>query len=309
MQKPKDQAKQLNWDKQFARLKGAYADSTLRAYRADILSFVNWCEQRGHRPLPAKERVLSSYVENEAKRCSGATIKRRLAAIGKIHQLLKLKNPVAAEEVKLALRRSLRKKSARPRQALGMTRELRDQLIAACDNSLAGKRNRAILAVGYDTLARRSEIVCLCVEDISRTPSGAKFIIRRAKNDQFGLGRIAHISRFSLNLLDEWLNAARIKKGPLFRSIKAGLVASSSLHPHSIGVIIKRTATNAGLSSTEIDQLSGHSMRVGAAQDMVVNGLDLLPIMAAGGWKTINVVARYTENADLSPLLRRFQNS
>jgi hypothetical protein len=47
-------------------------------------------------------------------------------------------------------------------------------------------------------------------------------------------------------------------------------------------------------------------MRVGAAQDMMVAGLDILPIMAAGGWKTTSVVARYIEDADLSPLLNQF---
>lgn len=78
------------------------------------------------------------------------------------------------------------------------------------------------------------------------------------------------------------------------------------MHPHSVGVTIKRLAKNAGLSPIEIERLSGHSMRVGAAQDMVTRGLDILPMMAAGGWKTTNVVARYIENADLSPILSRF---
>jgi len=301
--------KTSDWKTALKRLEGAYADSTLLAYHADVETFVSWCEQRGRRPLPASTKLLASFVENEAKRCSVATIKRRLAAIGKIHRLLNLENPVAAEDVKLALRRALRKKSARPRQALGLTRELRDQLIAACDDSIAGKRDRAILAIGYDTLARRSEIVYLRVEDITQTPRGSKLIIRRAKNDQLGLGRVAHISPSALIILEDWLKAARIVSGPLFRSIKGGTVSGSSLHPHSIGVIIKRAAKTAGLSSAKIEQLSGHSMRVGAAQDMMTSGLDILPIMAAGGWKTTNVVARYIENADISPLLRAFYSS
>jgi integrase/recombinase XerD len=306
MQISKPQSKQINWERKLTRLEGAYADSTLCAYRADVETFVSWCERRGRRPLPASPKLLASFVENEAKRCSVATIKRRLAAIGKIHRLMKLENPVENEDVKLALRRALRKKSARPRQALGLTRELREQLIAACDDSLSGKRDRAILAIGYDTLARRSEIVSLRVEDITQTARGAKLIIRRAKNDQLGLGRVAHISHSALGYLEEWLKAARIVSGPLFRSIKSGTISGSSLHPHSIGVIIKRAAKSAGLSSAKIKQLSGHSMRVGAAQDMMTSGLDILPIMAAGGWKTTNVVARYIENADISPLLRAF---
>ncbi len=79
------------------------------------------------------------------------------------------------------------------------------------------------------------------------------------------------------------------------------------LHPHSIGRIIKQAAQRAGFPIDEVKKLSGHSMRIGAAQDMVTAGLDILPIMAAGGWKTTNVVARYIENADLSPLLKSFR--
>lgn len=295
-----------DWRAALKRLEGAYADSTLKAYRVDVKTFVGWCEERGRKPFPASPKLLASFIENEARRCSVATIKRRLAAIGKIHSLLKLDNPVAVEEVKLALRRELRNKLARPRQALGLTLELRDQLINACEDTLAGKRDSAILAVGYDTLARRAEIVSLSVEDITRTPRGAKLVIRRSKNDPYGKKRVAHISPKALGFLEDWLEAARIVNGPLFRSIKNGKTSGSSLHPHSVGVIIKRTAKSAGLSSDKIDQLSSHSMRIGAAQGMMTGGLDILPIMAAGGWKTTNVVACYIENSDLSPILRQF---
>jgi integrase/recombinase XerD len=43
--------------------------------------------------------------------------------------------------------------------------------------------------------------------------------------------------------------------------------------------------------------LFGHSMRIGAAQDVLVAGFDALAIMQAGGWKSANVVLRYIENA------------
>ena len=46
-------------------------------------------------------------------------------------------------------------------------------------------------------------------------------------------------------------------------------------------------------------QLSGHSMRVGAAVDMAENGIDLVPIMHAGGWKSPSMVVRYTQQIDL----------
>lgn len=48
-----------------------------------------------------------------------------------------------------------------------------------------------------------------------------------------------------------------------------------------------------------VKRISGHSMRVGAAQDMTANGLDILPIMRCGGWKSANVVACYVQNVEI----------
>ncbi|MFZ1962946.1 MAG: hypothetical protein WAU78_05675 [Roseiarcus sp.] len=45
-------------------------------------------------------------------------------------------------------------------------------------------------------------------------------------------------------------------------------------------------------------------MRVGAAQDVVSDGVGLLPIMTARGWKSMNVIGRYVENAELAGLGR-----
>jgi integrase/recombinase XerD len=295
-----------DWQSILTRLEGAYADGTIRAYQADIQAYEAWCEHKRLRLFPATPRHIAEFVKHEAERCSTSTIKRRLAAIAKIHRLMKLENPVVDEDVKLAVRRELRKKSTRPKQALGITREIRDRLISACDNSLSGKRDKAIIALGYDTLSRRSEIVSLGVADISAASKGAKIIVRRSKNDQFGAGRIAHISPQAFKILQDWLKSACIIEGPIFRGIKHNRVESCALHAHSISRIVKLAAERAGLPKDEVQQLSGHSMRIGAAQDMMTAGLDILPIMAAGGWKTTNVVARYVENADISPLLRAF---
>jgi integrase/recombinase XerD len=299
--------KQQNWQTALVRLEGAYSDGTLRAYRSDIHAYKAWCAQKGLRLFPAKPKHLAEFVSHEAQRCSAATIKRRLAAISKIHCLMKLQNPVQDEDVRLALRRELRKKSTRPKQALGLTRELRDKLIDYCDDSLVGKRDKAILALAYDGLLRRSEVVSINLDDLSITNNGGKVIIRRSKNDQLGTGRVAHISSTTMDLISDWVETAKLSKGPLFRAILHNKVALGELHPHSIGRITKQAAQRAGIPSGEVKRLSGHSMRIGAAQDMVAAGLDILPIMAAGGWKTTNVVARYVENADLSPLLNRFR--
>ena len=56
---------------------------------------------------------------------------------------------------------------------------------------------------------------------------------------------------------------------------------------------MKEAAKRAGLARNVVADLSGHSMRVGAAQDLMADGLGILPIMQAGGWKSTNVIGRY----------------
>lgn len=62
--------------------------------------------------------------------------------------------------------------------------------------------------------------------------------------------------------------------------------------------VIKNGAERAGLDASVVREFSGHSLRVGAAQDLLVKGLDTAAIMRAGGWKSVNVLARYLEKAE-----------
>ena len=52
------------------------------------------------------------------------------------------------------------------------------------------------------------------------------------------------------------------------------------------------------LRAEKVASFSGHSMRVGAAQDLLKRGVDTAAIMRAGGWKSMNVLARYLEMAE-----------
>lgn len=47
-----------------------------------------------------------------------------------------------------------------------------------------------------------------------------------------------------------------------------------------------------------MDELSGHSLRVGSAQDLLQKGFDTAAIMLAGGWKSVNTLSRYLEQAE-----------
>ena len=276
-------APHLDWRAAISRLDGAYSNNTLRGYRADFALFEDWCRQSGKRPLPASPETVAGFIAHDARTSLPSTLRRRLAGIRKIHRLMRLPNPVEDEEVLLAMRRALRTKPRRQKQAYGLTSDLRDKLITACPETLLGLRNRAIIAVGYDTLCRRSELVGLRVEDLSELEGGAmSILVRRAKNDPFGDGRLGYLTPGTVATVKAWLHASGITDGWIFRRIQGDQVGVSCLHPLTINRTIKAMAGAAGLDQVVITQLSGHSMRVGAAQDMMASGIGILPVMQAG---------------------------
>ena len=294
-------ASSRSWEAALQRLEGAYSDQTVRSYRSDFRNFADWCRTKRRPFLPATPETVAGYLDAVSVNLKPATLRRRIAAIRKIHRLTRHVDPTDDEVVVLALRRARRRKPGRQRQALGLAGPVRERLVAACGENLTGLRDAAMIAVGYDTLCRRSELVALRAEDIEQRPNGgANVLVRRAKNDPDGMGRVAAISAASLTRLRAWLYAAGITEGPMFRPVYGETVKPRYLHPIVVSRLIKAAARRAEVDVEKVRELSGHSMRVGAAQDLNGRGLDVLTIMRAGGWRSANIVARYIENSGLT---------
>ena len=68
-----------------------------------------------------------------------------------------------------------------------------------------------------------------------------------------------------------------------------------AIDPSQVPRIFKAMADRAGLPETVVEGLSGHSARVGAAQDMIAAGIELPAILQAGRWKSTAMVNRYGE--------------
>ena len=75
-------------------------------------------------------------------------------------------------------------------------------------------------------------------------------------------------------------------------------ISTAPIQIRHVGRIVKRLATGARLERGKVADLSSHSMRVGAAQDMAVAGIELVLIMNAGGWESLTMVIRYIEHLD-----------
>ncbi len=59
--------------------------------------------------------------------------------------------------------------------------------------------------------------------------------------------------------------------------------------------LTKRLARQAGLPEAAAARMSGHSCRVGMAQDLVAAGADVAGLMQAGRWKSMQMPTRYSE--------------
>lgn len=288
-----------DWRAEFKRLEGAYAPSTLKSYISDVSIFVDWCDAACRSALPASVETVCAFLEDQARGRFPASVWRRLYAIRKVHRLLRLPDPTWDEEINITLRRVRRSRPNRPRQAKGLTREMLERCVAVQPNTPWGLRNRAMISLGYDLLTRRSELVALRCSDIEMRGDGTlRAIIRRSKSDPFGMGRIAFSSRRSARLVEEWLTWRGPDIGPLFCPIYQGKPIDRTLGTTSVKDMIKAAVAAAGLNPEEVGTYSGHSLRVGAAQDLLCAGFDTAAIMRAGGWKSVNVLGRYLEFAE-----------
>lgn len=180
-----------------------------------------------------------------------------------------------------------------------MTRDYLDRFLATEPDTPLGLRNRAMLSLGYELLTRRSELVALRLDDLEMRDDGTlRVLIRRSKADQFGEGRLAFTSRGTAELIENWLDWRGRDIDWLFCPIYRGKPIDRSLETTAVKRVVKNAAKRIGLDPDEVDAFSGHSMRVGAAQDLLTRGFDTAAIMRAGGWKSVNVLARYLEKAE-----------
>ena len=274
----------------------ALSRHTVRALRADLGLFVAWCAERGFSPLPARADTMAAYVDAMADTRAPATVRRYVASITAAHRATGEPSPLEQPEVRRALQRMRRRSGSRQRQVQGLTWTLRRRLIEAAGDRLIDLRNCALLAVAYDAMLRRSELVAVLVVDVTMDARGsASLFVGRAKTDPEGSGATLYLHRDTVALVRAWLAASGITAGRLFRSVRRHGALGESLDPSQVPRIYRAMARRAGLSARVVGRISGHSPRVGAAQDMIASGIGTPAIMQAGRWKSASMVQRYGE--------------
>ncbi|WP_236960422.1 site-specific integrase [Methylobacterium durans] len=271
--------------------------NTRRAYLSDLAHFEAWGGA-----IPAKPATLATYLADHADRLRIATLVRRVTAIGKAHEARGLPNPVRSELVRATLRGIRRTRGTPQRGARPLLKEDLGLIVDALDTTLRGRRDRALLLVGFAGGFRRSELVGLDRADIAPVREGLVVTLRRSKTDQAGHGRTIGIpfgrTRWCpVTGLEAWLSSSGIESGPLFRPInRHGHVASGRLSGEAVSIIVRERAAAAGLDRRGY---SGHSLRAGLATSAARAGVPSWKIRTQTGHASDAMLARYVRSGEL----------
>ena len=272
------------------KCEGAYAPKTLSCYWRDLIEFRNFCEARGLLWYPACGETVAHWVDEACGHFVKTTVRCKIGAVRFLHVMTNHPNPTTTAEVKLAYRRVMRKNRRQPKRAAPITPELLERLLETCGDDFEGLRDRALMLVAHQSLARSGEIVAIQVGDVFLEDKPAKLLIPRSKADIEGLGRWADLSPKAAEAVREWVGAAGLNGGALFRRVRGNYIGADGLNVSSIPRMLRRRQE---MLSIEGRPLSGHSFRVGGAQKLLAEGRSELEIMLAGGWLSAGAMAGY----------------
>ena len=253
-----------------ALAKQAAAPATLRAYKADWTHFAQWCAAHGFVAVPAAPATVGAYLASLAGTHAPTTIRRRLSALGKMHRFNDLAWNTAHRDIQGPLQGALRTHPRPVQKAAALTLPMLRQLLATCDPSARGRRDRALLLFGFVGALRRSELVALQADDVAVVTGGLRLRIRRGKTDQAGQGaeiglpRGRHVETCPVRAFAAWQTVAKRKAGPLFRKVStADGIGDTALHPDAVRRILAHRVQMAGLTVEGFARLSAHALRVG----------------------------------------------
>ena len=290
------------------------ADATRRAYSSDWSEFTAWCATNGQHPLPASPETIVEYVTaltttprpRTGRPYSPSSIERAVAAIRTAHAAANVVPP-STKGARIILR-GYRDRLARAKDPAAKARKaqpavptaLRAMLATLDRDTLIGKRDAALLLLGYATAARVSELAALDLADVPETEQGIEASVYRKKIKAFTDSAVPYGSNpttcpvRAVRALREALAEVGRTEGPLFVRIdRHGRIAppmyrhgvpigdsSGRLTAQAAAQVVERAANAAGLEG----QWSGHSLRRGFATAARKAGHDLVRIGRHGGW-------------------------
>ena len=285
----------------------ADAPATLRAYAADLANYEAWCQRHAFTAMPATPEVVGAYLAAAGEGYAMPTLRRRVAAIaracGVAGQPLDTKHPA----IRKTLRGVGRLDVAPARRLAALTTTEIRKLSRACGTTLTGSRDRALFLVGFAGALRRSELIGLDVAHVAWTDAGIMLLIERSKTDTEGEGAQIAIPRgrsdvtCPVSALRDWLAAAEITTGPLFRKVnRGGKVEAGRLSTDAVRQILLKRAAQAGIAGTLAEPVTPHGLRAGFVTTAYRNGVSDEEIMGHTRHRSLTTMRSYVRRAKLN---------
>lgn len=298
----------------------AKASNTRRAYRSDWQSFEAWCAGKGVVAMPASPDTVLAFLIDHASQLKVATLSRRLSAIRETH----LYAGHTLDTSSVAFRdiwRGIRRTHAAPQvqKAPLLTAQLR-RTVGTLPDTNTGRRDRALLLIGFGAALRRSELAALEVSPnggagwIEETPDGLTIHLGASKTDQEGEGAVVGVP-FGTNhetcpvrAYKAWLAVAGIASGPAFRAInRHGRMSDEPLTDKSVARIVKRSVVAAEMlhgstlveAEATAESFAGHSLRAGLATSASANNAPGHAIQRQLRHKKFDTTMKYIRDGEL----------
>jgi integrase len=307
--------------------------NTLRAWERDLAYIAAWKMAAFGQPLawPEDEKVALRFILDHAQDLTDrrgpaqdvalelvaiglrvalscpapATLDRRIASWQAFHRMRNLTSPFSAPLVQQA-RQKARRANARPRVPKSpkpVTRDILEALLATCDDSRRGIRDRAMLMLAFASGGRRrSEVSGLNVEDIGRDDFKAKGLLwvrlletKTTRKDQ--APRLPLKGRAARAVV-HWLEVAGLTDGPLFRPVSiADRPLPRRLASDALRTILRHRLRLAGLP---VDFATPHGLRAGFLTQAALDGAPLAAAMKLSLHRSAVQAQKYYADVEIS---------
>ncbi|NIF23618.1 tyrosine-type recombinase/integrase [Candidatus Pantoea multigeneris] len=302
----------------FIQDRDAFSPNTWRQLMSVMRLCYRWANDHQRIFFPLSAEDLRDYLQHlqQAGRAS-STIATHAALIAMLHRNAGLVPPNLDPLVFRAMKkinRSAVVSGERSGQALPFRLEDLQQIDACWQQSsrLIEQRNLAFLHVAYSTLLRVSEVARLRVRDISRAEDGRIILdVGWTKTVVQTGGLVKALSSLSSERLTDWLiNSGLVHEPDAFlfcrvhRSNRVHLQFEKPLTLPALEAIFQNawhsiaSSRNVKANKKRYLSWSGHSSRVGAAQDLAKQGYSVAQIMQEGTWKKPETLMRYIRHVE-----------
>ncbi len=249
--------------------------------------------------LPA--HIDQALVDAGHKARTGApshnTLVHRIAVLSKAHQVHGMANPCqdgAVRELMSRTRKAYARRGEQPAKKDALTLDLLERLLATCDDSLRGLRDRALLLFAWASGGRRrSEVAAADMRHLRAVgPQEFIYTLSHSKTNQSGQDAPENhkpVTGRAAQALARWLGAAAIEEGPIFRRIRKGGHLGGPLSPAAVRDIVRQRCALAGVEG----DFSAHSLRSGFVTEAGRQNVPLPDTMALTGHHSIHTVLGY----------------